>query len=991
MGTRREKVLLELESDFPREMAKAAAATALFKRELHGVSSESTSFSRTAVTIERDSSRVGSSIDKLSGRLHLLAQSAAALGPALIPVATAAVPAIAGLTTELGFAVAAGGTMVLAFHGVADTLEALNKAQLEPTEANLKKLREEASHLSPAAKELVFQLDKMGPAFRQVRDAAQEGLLPGVSKSLDEMEDLLPRVARIVGEIGDVTGELLASGAESLAGPEWEDFFRFIESEARPTLMTLGHTVGNVTKGLAEMWMAFDPLSDDFTSGLLDASERFEAWAESLSDSEDFRAFVEYIRATGPQVLETLGDIGNMFLQIGEAAAPLGGPVLEILGSIADAVAVIADSDLGTPIMTGVAALSAMNLALTLTKKAGDTAFGSMVKKQGEAALSLRGLRAELELTRQAYLRTGDPALLTKLAEGAEKSRAGFAALGKGAALAAGGIAVMETDLAQTKTAIFGLTGAMLGGAPGAVAGGLIGALADVAGANDDFEASLQSTQRAIGGLDYTAIYDGLADALQRRNEIIADLEPPDSNSVILAPFTQSPSKSLGQLKNAYKDIFGQSDVEEERKKFDELAASVESADRAVGAIAAALGEDITPIWAKGRIAAEDWVRTVERATPAMIALRISAEDLANATPDEQDQMATQIARWTREAESAEGRTRHFAQAVKDLGDETLTTEQRADALADALAGLFDPKMDLDAALNDWKQGLLELASNLDTVMVKTKNGLKEVAGSRSLFDDSEGALQNQDALRTQAQQIKDVLEAMARDGASAEKVAKTFRDQRDALIETGVAAGLSRDEVVKYLKQIGLTPKSVNTLFELLGIPKAEEDVERLNRKLDHMARHRVAKITIQAINSGDRFGTSITDRDGDGKPDYASADGSTVPGPRLPYGDKVHALLAPGEEVISNRYGQADAWRPLLKAINANRLADGGTVARSVPYMPGLSLSGLAAELAPMLANLRPLYGPVQVNGDPTVFRKQMEADAALAGMDGIRMGAR
>lgn len=57
-------------------------------------------------------------------------------------------------------------------------------------------------------------------------------------------------------------------------------------------------------------------------------------------------------------------------------------------------------------------------------------------------------------------------------------------------------------------------------------------------------------------------------------------------------------------------------------------------------------------------------------------------------------------------------------------------------------------------------------------------------------------------------------------------------------------------------------------------------------------------------------------------------AAEGMTVPGPRRPYGDKVLRALAPGEEVISNRHGQADRNRSLLKAINAGRMANGGTV---------------------------------------------------------------
>jgi hypothetical protein len=60
--------------------------------------------------------------------------------------------------------------------------------------------------------------------------------------------------------------------------------------------------------------------------------------------------------------------------------------------------------------------------------------------------------------------------------------------------------------------------------------------------------------------------------------------------------------------------------------------------------------------------------------------------------------------------------------------------------------------------------------------------------------------------------------------------------------------------------------------------------------------------------------------------------ADGMTVPGQRHPYGDKDLYALAPGEEVISNRHGQADRHRGLLKAINAGHLADGGTAGFSV-----------------------------------------------------------
>lgn len=61
------------------------------------------------------------------------------------------------------------------------------------------------------------------------------------------------------------------------------------------------------------------------------------------------------------------------------------------------------------------------------------------------------------------------------------------------------------------------------------------------------------------------------------------------------------------------------------------------------------------------------------------------------------------------------------------------------------------------------------------------------------------------------------------------------------------------------------------------------------------------------------------------------SKADGGTVTGPRTPYGDKVLAYLAPGEEVISNRHGEADRFRADRAAGRIPAYAAGGTV--SVP----------------------------------------------------------
>lgn len=129
---------------------------------------------------------------------------------------------------------------------------------------------------------------------------------------------------------------------------------------------------------------------------------------------------------------------------------------------------------------------------------------------------------------------------------------------------------------------------------------------------------------------------------------------------------------------------------------------------------------------------------------------------------------------------------------------------------------------------------------------------------------------------------------------------------------------------------------KGVKPTVNLLGVPGAED-------QLRNLVRPRTVSVTptvsgsLKAIFGG-------------------SADGSTVPKDGGSYRDRYPYLLAPGEEVISNRHGQADRHRGLLKAINAGRLADGGTVrglagggtvsALGFAGLPGLSLAAMGLK---------------------------------------------
>lgn len=834
MATRRERVVIELEDRFSAEIVKAAAAAKLFDKTLDGINTRSApAFSRTAVTIERDANKVGSSIDRLSGRLDLILKGAASLGPALIPIATAAVPALAGLSTQLGFAVVGAGSAILAFQGVGDALDAMSKAHLEPTAKNLQAAKDALESLSPAAGEFVVKLREMAPAFKGVRDAAAEGLFPGLTDSLDEIEMLLPRVSSIVSEITSASGQLVNSAADSLAGPEWEDFFAFVEREARPTLVRLGASIGNITGGLAQMWIAFDPLSDDFQNGLVDATESFEQWAAHLSETQGFAEFVAYIRETGPQAMETIGSIADALLQVAEAAAPLGGPVLRILEAVADTLAAIADSPIGTPILTAVSAMSALNLATTAYGKVSASAFGVGATKRVQ---SLSGALLNLDATqRRASLSVAGFAQ-------AEQQRRTTIAKGIGTvALAGAGYAAYEAGILGTNAALGATVGLMLG--PwGAAAGGTIGALIDLSSASDDVERSLS---QALGALENAQSFTEMRNAVELTGAAFRDL---DDSVFHGTEWLTSPdvAKGLRSTKNAFEDLFGKSDVEEARAPLVALQNEMFEAEKVAGQLAIALGASTRvktdssgligdlfdlPAISKTTVDIKDLEAAVRSAGPAMANLGID-KALGDLDADEIARVADEIGRMDSQA----GRVGAVVDAIAELDNQMLATEDSAAALADALSAVLDPKVDLSRASDEWKQALADIGEELDKNIIKghaVKDGPdvpdREVAGDRTLSPATEGGRTNREFIRSRVEDIQQILALEAENGASPERISKLFDTLVGGLRKAGIEAGLAGKDIDKFVKGLGLVPELVEVGVTVNGTEKANSDLARI------------------------------------------------------------------------------------------------------------------------------------------------------------------
>lgn len=547
MGARRELVEIHAKSNLAQVAARDAAA-------VRGLANSADSLSDSAVQTDRDTQRMNRSlsqtssavsgsdqsirrqsdtINQLTGRIRVLADVAAILGPALAPIGVLAVPAVAGLANQLGFAAAAAGTAVLAFQGVGDAVTAMNDYALAPTADNAAKVEEALTKMSPAAVQFAREISGMRDQFAATRDAAAEGLFPGLTASLDDLDGLLGRVQPVLREIGAATGEVVGNGLESLNSDRWQPFFDFLQSEARPVLVELGATVGDFGHGLANLWMAFQPLNRDFSGWIRDVASSFDGWSAGLAETEGFNDFIAYIRESGPQVADALGALGGALVDIVTAASPLGGPILAGIEGFAKAVSAIADSPVGPVLLTAAAALALFNRTMAAgTRIAAGNFFATTAANVGvltsgmqraqTQAIGLRSSLAAISANRgavasgagvvPAWINNSQAATQAQtLATNAAAARANLIGMAGAAGRVAGpmaGLALSMSgagkDIMGVNTATMALYGSMAGPI-GAAVGGLIGLIQDLAGANDDL---VSATQQAADAMDSGSVRD---------------------------------------------------------------------------------------------------------------------------------------------------------------------------------------------------------------------------------------------------------------------------------------------------------------------------------------------------------------------------------------------------------------------------------------------------------------------------------------------------
>jgi chromosome segregation ATPase len=223
-------------------------------------------------------------------------------------------------------------------------------------------LREKMANLSPAQQHFAKFLFGLKDEYLSLKAAAAEPLLPQLETAITMLTKYLPGVQRFIGDIGTELGYLSVRAVDALGNPVWQRFFRYIDTSAVPSLEVMFTTTENVAQGLISLFLALTPFNRPVGTGLVKLSQDFATWAERLNKTQGYRDFIDYVRDNGPRVVHFLGEVGELFIKLVEASAPLGAITLKALTLIVDVLNSIPLPAL-TALVIGIGAVSTgMNL-----------------------------------------------------------------------------------------------------------------------------------------------------------------------------------------------------------------------------------------------------------------------------------------------------------------------------------------------------------------------------------------------------------------------------------------------------------------------------------------------------------------------------------------------------------------------------------------------------------------------------------------------------
>lgn len=338
------------------------------------------------------------STNKLNTTLNLTRVAAIAFRGVLAGMTTVAVPTVAVLTAGVGALAstfAAAGAGAVAFGAVAasaigkviEASEEVAKIEEKIAEADTAKERiaaqkELAAVYAGMSKEQQIALERLlwfkdfWNGFVQEFEKPVFGMF---STGLKIAYNLLNALKPTISNVAVVVNELATRLNAAIFTPETQAFFTWLSNSAGPALTSSMTSVGNILRGLMNLFVAFDPLATSMQNGMVNVTKSFADWTAGLSKSTSFQNFIEYAKTNGPVLLDTLKDIAVVIGSVVTALAPLGEIMLFVINQITGFVSSLVSSKTE---LAGFSPILSVIIPILSSLTAGFIAFKAVVGAQ---------------------------------------------------------------------------------------------------------------------------------------------------------------------------------------------------------------------------------------------------------------------------------------------------------------------------------------------------------------------------------------------------------------------------------------------------------------------------------------------------------------------------------------------------------------------------------------------------------------------------------
>ncbi|MGH3996672.1 MAG: hypothetical protein ACRDTJ_04335, partial [Pseudonocardiaceae bacterium] len=695
-------------------------------------------------------------------------------------------------------------------------------------------------------------------------------------------------------------------------------------------------------------------------------------------------ALAEAAAPWGQVVLPALTAVAEVFTAI--ASSPIGPPLFTaatamLAFSKASSLTAAAMGRMGLGAAGGAAAGGGMFAALgshAASARTNVSTLGRDVRSMGR------------EFSRLGPAQSAATSFMSGTSAAAQRTRASVGAMAAGAAKAGPAVAavgLLATGTAEKmdlqNTAMLGLAGSMIG--PwGAAAGAAVGLTMDLAHATDDLKEAIKGADQAMASGNIEQMGAGLKE-LQATLKETADTDVlgfdfGDGFLGSLASFSNVIAP-LGNVKKLMAGLTGEGD--KAAQKLQEIA------DTKAGfedlAIALGANEDSSTEMAAGADRAQ---MAMEKLGISHKDVANAQREGGSAWADLQGKIAAYVA----QADTAAGRTAAFGDALANMGNDALGAAANASQLTAAFSAILDPAQGLIAAQDGMSSALNGLEGQLNATNKSLVGNSDAAIQNRAAISAGVDGIQNLNAAQAEANvstnemalTLNEQRQALIDSGVAAglsrgqvERLVNQMGLTPDVVRTAFEAAGIDgvNAKTQGLINKFRTLPPKVQTLIQAEGIPSTMGQVNALVAKYKLTEKQRRALITLMdnatpglnniistigrvrgktvqvkvdpgtsisnvaavqhAINalSGKTVTVTTLQRTVYAAGKMASiaegrADGGEIMGQRYPYGDKVFAMLAPGEEVISNRFGQADRYRADRASGRIPGYADGGTI---------------------------------------------------------------